>query len=313
LALVLGAANVQARIARAQPATTAPAGKAAEDKAIEKLDLETKDNVQLSVNYYKSKLGKEAAVVLILHHDKGSKQDYDGLAKELQAAGHAVVVPDLRGFGTSTKVLIKKEVAGELKVTDTKPITATRKQDFEAMIAIDLERIKTMLFERHNAGEFNIRKLCVIGVEMGAVLALNWSLLVDWEWQTLLSGPQGKDVRGLILVSPRWNHKGLVINKAIEQGQYIAEIPTLIMVGSKDTASLNDAKRVNDQFGRYLPEPPEAEVAEKKNLFFFQFDTTLQGFKLLNERKLDPDPVALVKLFLDNRVRGNKLKWETRK
>jgi len=319
--LVLGGATQ----AFAQPAaaTSKQAPKAGDkDKLIEELELETKDNVLLSVNYYKSKLGKEAAVIVILHHDKGNKQDYDAVAKQLQALGHAVVVPDLRGYGKSTKQVIKKMVAGETKVVDTKTITTTRKQDFEAIVLVDLERIKTFLFERHNAGEFNVRKLGVLGVEMGALIGMNWSLLVDWEWPTLTTGPQGKDVRGLILISPRWNHKGLVLTQALERKEYIAEIPTLIMVGGKDASSLNDSKRLNDQFARWHPEPPPEEIQEKKNLFYFVFDTSLQGFKLLSERKLIVDakkanapsynPVDVINAFITNRLQKSKEVWKER-
>lgn len=294
---------------------------AAKDKYIVELEVETSDNIMLFYNFYKvrpkadakePKPANEAPVILIIPHDKGSKQDYDALAREFQSAGSAVIVPDLRGTGKSNKRLVKTVQGGQVVVGNTVPVTATRPQDFIAMVEIDLEKIKTEMVKLHNAGEFNIRRLCVVGVESGAVLAINWSLLKDWTWPDLTTGPQAKDVRGLILVSPRWNHKGLVINKAIEQGEFIKFIPTLMMVGSKDNTFANDTKRLHDQFERYLPLPPNAtdkEIEEQKKLFYFKYDTTLQGFKLLNERKLNPDPVVLMKFFIDSRVANNEFKW----
>lgn len=293
----------------------------AKDKYIVELEIETPDNVVLFYNFYKvrpkadvsePKPANEAPVILIIPHDKGNKQDYDALARELQNAGSAVIVPDLRGTGKSNKRLVKKVEGGQVVVGRTLPVTATRPEDFAAMVEIDLEKIKTEMIKLHNAGEFNIRRLCVVGVESGAVLALNWSLLKDWMWPDLTTGPQAKDVRGLILVSPRWNHKGLVINQAIEQGEFIKFIPTLMLVGSKDNTFANDSKRLHDQFERWLPLPPNAtekEIEEKKKLFYFKYDTTLQGFKLLNERKLNPDPVVLIKYFIDSRVANNEFKW----
>jgi hypothetical protein len=302
----------------------AKAAPAAKDKYIVELEVETSDNVQLFYNFYKvrpkadatePKPANEAPVVLIVAHDKGNKQDYDALARELQNAGNAVIVPDLRGIGKSNKRLVKKVEGGQVVVGNTQTITATRPQDFAAMVEIDLEKIKTEMVKLHNAGEFNIRRLCVVGVESGAVLAINWTLLKDWSWPDLTTGPQAKDVRGMILVSPRWNHKGLVINEAITQGEYIKFIPTLMLVGSKDNTFANDTKRLHDQFERWLPLPANAtekEIEEKKKLFYFKYDTTLQGFKLLNERKLNPDPVVLMKYFIDSRLANNEFKWKER-
>lgn len=326
LALAVFAALSWSNAILAQPG----AEPAAKDKYIVELEVETSDSVLLFYNFYKvrpradaqePKPANEAPVILIIPHDKGSKQDYDALARELQTAGSAVIVPDLRGTGKSNKRLVKKVVGGQIVVDSTLPVTATRPQDFFSMVEIDLEKIKTEMVKLHNAGEFNIRRLCVVGVESGAVLALNWSLLKDWTWPDLTTGPQAKDVRGLILVSPRWNHKGLVINEAIKQGQFIKFIPTLMLAGVKDNAYANDAKRLYDQLDRYLPLPPNAtdkEKIEQQKLFDFKFDTTLQGFKLLNERKLtvvnDPkkniyDPIVLMKSFIDSRVANNEFKW----
>jgi alpha-beta hydrolase superfamily lysophospholipase len=305
----------------------------AQDKYIVELEVETSDNVLLFYNYYKvrpkadakePKPASEAPVVLIIAHEKGNKQDYDALARDLQNAGNAVIVPDLRGTGKSNKRLVKKVEGGQVVVGKTMPVTATRPEDFLAMAEIDLEKIKTEMVKLHNAGEFNIRRLCVIGVESGTVLALNWALLKDWSWPDLTTGPQAKDVRGLVLISPRWNHKGLIINKAIEQGEFIKFIPTLLMVGAKDNNFVNDDKRLYDQFDRYLPLPANAtpmEKMEQQKLFDFRFDTTLQGFKLVNEKKLtlpnDPkktvyDPAVIIKYFIESRVANNEFKWSER-
>ncbi len=326
VALLVIVANSWSNALLAQP----KAEPAAKDKYIVELEVETPDNVLLFYNFYKvrpkadvkePKPTNEAPVILIIPHDKGSKQDYDALARELQNAGNAVIVPDLRGTGRSNKRLVKKVEGGQVVVGSTVTVTATRPQDYAAMVEIDLEKIKTEMVKHHNAGEFNIRRLCVVGVESGAVLAINWSLLKDWTWPDLTTGPQAKDVRGMILVSPRWNHKGLVINDAITKGEFIKFIPTLMMVGAKDNTFANDTKRLHDQFERWLPLPQNAsekEIEEKKNLFYIKFDTSLQGFKLLTERKLTLlndakktpyDPVAIIKYFIDSRVANNEFKW----
>src|SRR5438874_10913883 len=69
--------------------------------------LRTGDGVEIAAVYYESKLGKEAIPVILLHEYGGSGADFKGLAEHLQGEkepGFAVLVPDLRGHGGSTKV-----------------------------------------------------------------------------------------------------------------------------------------------------------------------------------------------------------------
>ena len=47
---------------------------------------------------------------------------------------------------------------------------------FKAMVTCDMEAVKKFLWERNNAGELNIDKLCVVGAEMGASVAVNFAL-----------------------------------------------------------------------------------------------------------------------------------------
>src|SRR5262245_11283871 len=83
-------------------ATTA-GGRAQEAQAPKKplpppktIDLKTKDGLDLKATFYGSNLGKEAAVIILLHGHKGRRSDFDALAAALQKLGHAVLVPDLR-------------------------------------------------------------------------------------------------------------------------------------------------------------------------------------------------------------------------
>ncbi len=62
------------------------------------------------------------------------------------------------------------------------------------MIDQDLEACKSFLMDKNNAGELNINKLCVVGVEMGAVVAVDWAAW-DWHWPRLATGKQGQDVK----------------------------------------------------------------------------------------------------------------------
>ena len=128
--------------------------------------LSTSDGVTIAATFYPSKL-KKAVPVILLHASKGSRRDFEALALQLQRAGHAVIVPDLRGHGEKRRGAARP---GEL-----------RPADYLAMVEPggDLETIKQFLMAKNNAGEVNIEKLCVVGVEMGAVVAINWAARLE--------------------------------------------------------------------------------------------------------------------------------------
>jgi alpha-beta hydrolase superfamily lysophospholipase len=259
----------------------------ADDEKSREISLDTKDGVRLNAVYYparNSARGKETVPIILLHMHKGSSADYKPLAEALSAAGHAVIVPDLRGHGESTRA----ERNGR-----TRKLDQLVKADYEAMIN-DLEAVKSFLLSEHNDGKLNIRKLCVVGAEMGAVVALNWAAL-DWNWPRLVTGPQGQDVRALVLITPQWGFKGLTIKSATVHADLLKSASVMIIAGAKDTANMDDARRLNQLFEKYheLP-PPDAPLAvrqEKQDLFFITPPTTLVGTKLLNEKSLRMEKV----------------------
>ena len=115
---------------------------------------------------------KKTTVPLILVHDwKGSRTDLHSLAMFLQQSyGHTVIVPDLRGHGTS----VRQRGSGR---------TDRPRQDeqvgLESMV-LDVEAAKTYLLQRNNEEKLNIEQLGVLGVGFGATLALNWTVQ-DWQ------------------------------------------------------------------------------------------------------------------------------------
>ena len=69
----------------------------------ENITLETKDLLLLKCTWYAGWKGKKSVPILMLHGAGGNRNDYAPLAEYLQKQGHAVLVPDLRGHGGSTK------------------------------------------------------------------------------------------------------------------------------------------------------------------------------------------------------------------
>ncbi len=255
--------------------------------------LTTGDDVTITATYYPSKL-KKAVPVILLHSSKGNRGDLVNLALQLQQAGHAVIVPDLRGHGESAR---GTDRPGELRSTDYLAIVEP---------GGDLETIKRFLIAKNNAGDINIEKLCVVGVEMGAVVALNWAAR-DWSWPALATGKQGEDVKALVLISPEWTFKGLRINEAVAHPNVRQDLAVLLVVGKRNGKLLSEAKRLHAALERYhAPAGGEAQT-----LVFNTPQTALQGSRLLNEKSMHVDDAILK--FIDARVAKQPIPWSERK
>jgi len=266
----------------------------------EEVTLETADHVTIAATYFPGLKNENTVPVILVHAHKGSRQDYASLAEALQAAGHAVIVPDLRGHGDSLSV------AG-----------TTRKLDADQMPAAhylrmagpggDLDRAKSYLIQRHNKRELNIDKLVVVGAEMGAVIAVNWTLQ-DWSWPVLATGRQGQDVKALVLVSPSWSFKSLKFEAALSHRAIRNELAFYICVGQEDAKSLTDSKRIHKALARNRGEPADPR---EQTLILRTEATSLKGAKLLNEPTLNVN--ALINEFIQVRVAEQAGIWKERK
>ncbi len=267
----------------------------------------TRDGVQLSATYYPSKLEKderkEAVPVILLHAFKGNHVDCTSLAVALQEAGCAVLVPDLRGHGQSTRRLLPDGQEKELETS------LFNRQDFEAMASAeqdgggDVEVCKSFLMTRNNARELNIDKLCIVGAEMGATVAVNWAAR-DWSWPVLVgSGKQGQFVKALVLISPQWSFKGMTIAPAVGNREFISHLSWMIVVGEQESKAMGEAKRLNQALDRFLP--TFAKASGRPCVDFHPAPTTLQGAKLLTMPGMTGD----IARFIDQQVGKSVHPW----
>jgi len=263
----------------------------------------TADGVQLAAVFYPSPLEKEqakdAVPVILLHQLKGSHADFDNLAVELQKANCAVLVPDLRGHGQSTKRVMSD---GKEKTIDP---ALLNKQDFEAMIQYDLEACKSFLMEKNNAKQLNIDKLCVIGAEMGAALAVDWAER-DWSWPALTTGKQGQDVKAVVLLSPTWSFKGLTITPAATNRDFTGKLSWMVVVGDQGFKEPGEAKRLKQALEHAVP--ANASAGNPK-LDYREIKTSLQGTKLLGIGNLASE----IAKFIDQQVGKSNHPWTDRK
>ncbi len=250
----------------------------------EDLVLRTGDGLQLAVTYYPGTKGKETIPIVLLHGWKQSRTEYKDLAPALQALGYAVVAPDLRGHGESTRIrgARKDDLLDAAKMAPAQ---------FGLMVREDMKAVKDFLWERNNAGQLNIDKLCIVGADMGASVALNFAAYDAVGYQYFPDGrvyygplKVGRFVKALVLISPRWSSPGLPIAQAARNPVVQRDIAMLILVGKEDAKELAEANRVNGLFKNSHLEPTGDDKIDKQTLFFGKLPTSLQGTKLLDPK-----------------------------
>ena len=275
----------------------------------EELELRTGDGVQLAITYYPSNKGKNAIPVILLHEWEGSRGNFSRLAPYLQSLGLAVIVPDLRGHGDS-----KKRVGG--RDLDAAKMSTL---DFAMIVPGDLEAVREFLRAKNNAGELNINKLCVVGAEMGASVALQFALY-DWTRGPTGNGQygtvqMGRFVKALVLISPKWSFRSLSLNTFTKNPYVCSEISVMIIVGKETSSAMSDARRLFNMFKRFHPEPTPEDKADKKDLYLGALGTSLQGTKMLEGRGLNVR--KYIAQFIDMRLsKSSKSKsfgWKERK
>ena len=283
-----GAATCQfaARAAFGQPPARPMPGKAAPAKGSKKgndegppepeeITRETKDGVGLHFTYYPGTLGKKAVPVIMLHGWGGQGSDYEDLALKVQAAGHAAVTVDLRGFGRSKSY---QTPAGGVRELD--PDTF-RTKALESMI-YDVETARKFLLEKNNAGEVNIEALCVVGADFSTIVAMNWARY-NWEQPVLPAYKLGQDIKALVLLSPAASFKGMTNRNAMSHPIVKSRLSTLIAAGNEDSKVFGEAKRLHSSLQAFHPRVSDdpAEQKAKLDLFFVTPPTKLQGTQLL--------------------------------
>jgi hypothetical protein len=191
--------------------------------------------------------------------------------------------------------------------SDLTPQKVDKRQFFK-----DLEAVRTLLWEKNQEKKLNLKKLCLIGVGDGAVLATHYAMH-DWDpakgikrdehWKTLLRGGS-KDVRALVLISPPMKFGPLSIKTPLNHPEVQSEISMLVVVGEDDKKAMKSAKYVHGLLQKYHQTDDERNTS----LFLNKKETPLQGHKLLTEPELNTE--ALVNAFIKLRLVERKIAWK---
>jgi dienelactone hydrolase len=269
--------------------------------AAEEITLETSDGIRVAAWFYPPPAdAKTPAVVILIHDLGGSHLTVADLARSLQRAGSAVVAPDLRGHG-ETRLRAGAGTAGK---GDAEAAQLLKKADYEAMAAAaggrvrdqalhrgEIEAVRHWIKVQSDAGRLDIDRLCVVGSGFGGMLAALWTA-ADWNWPPTTNGPQGQQVRALVLVSPSMSKRGLAMTGPLASEAIRFAVPVMVLAGTSD----RDAGRLFDQFKRFRPKewftqrdgqppekPRELEDASDATAFYLQANTTLSGDKLATD------------------------------
>jgi alpha-beta hydrolase superfamily lysophospholipase len=307
----------------AQPAAPA-AGKAAGKPGAEEpppepeaLTFATTDGVEIAAWFF-APPGDDPplATVILLHDLGGSHETVEPLAKALQAGGCAVVGLDLRGHGKSVIPKTPRAAAGDqsglLKSRDFVSMIATAGGRLREQSAIrgDIEVVRNWLKRQAEAGKLDLDKLYLVGSGVGAAVAAGWTVN-DAAWPAIASGPQGGDVRGLVMIDPAFVTRGFSIAKPLGVEPVKTRLPIMVITGGGD----RDATKVFDQLKRARPTAwfdSRAYDAETRrntspakdsdaSLLFLKLGSRLSGDKLAAARSGDPrqlDPAGLILAFL---------------
>lgn len=326
-------------------ASIAPAQDTKKEKDIESKALVAADGWPLRLTYYRSTLGKEAAVVVLLHAKGESRLVWTapkvGFAEQLHAKGFAVIALDMRKHGQSKPGAEeddpKKPVATDKDKSAKKSAAADLKpSDYVGMVA-DLEAVKKFIFEEHQKGALNMRKMAIVAPAMSASVALVFTAN-DWAKKPYDDAstpaartPRGQDVQALVMLSPETNVPQLQAFQ-VAPAMKATPIAALVIVGRTDPQD-KDAKKLFQQLGgdpakiaapkKEKTEPKKAKDKEKdadtkkdkdedQRLYFVDPNTKLRGTDLFG-KKLGVEEV--VTGFLSKHVqelKGPFYEWRDR-
>lgn len=284
------------------PAARPPAAKApavAEEAAeAREMSVTTDDGVAIKFSYYPGG-AEEAVPVILLHGGGGKRDDLRSVAEYLQAQGHAVVLPDLRGHGESTE----QTRGGQTFALSDK---TQNRNDIMAMAFHDVTMLCNFLVEENNDKAVNLNKLCIVGVDMGAIVALNFTAKNYME-KDYRNQPRGKHVKALVLVSPPRAYRGAAYADAVKQPPFKGEVTTLIAVGAEGAAERSAAQQLESILAKYAESGPTKDDKEKRVLYA-ALPTKLQAAQLLStpDTKLSPAVDGFIK---KNLVEKN-IAWE---
>jgi len=264
--------------------------------------LVASDGLRLSATYWAGPENRDTVPVILLHTWKGDRKEYAGLAPFLQKEGHSVLVPDLRGHGLSTQSQLGGRKLDAAKMGN---------EHLSFMRYDDMELLRRFLVKKNDAEELNLNKLCIVGAEMGASVAAYYAFY-DWtevRREANRRPAPSQDIKGLVLISPDWDFKGMPLNKPFSNPFVRSQISLMLVVGKEDSRTLADSRRLHNMVKRFHTDPTTVDAAQR-DLYFAQLPTKLQGTKILGIKALNLE--EYIGKFIELRAVDQSYPWYSR-
>ncbi|MDD3588032.1 MAG: alpha/beta hydrolase [Thermoguttaceae bacterium] len=266
----------------------------------------TSDGVLLVANYFKGNADENTIPVLLLHGKGQTKENMMNVAMALASSGMAVLCPDFRGHGESTRRWVQDYSTGDTptrRIDEEYFVDHFQKDDYLHMVNTDGKFWYNFLIALHNAKRVNIRKLVVIGTEFGGSVGSFW-VRGDWSVPNL---KRGHFARVLILVSPiaKECSASFEIIKRARPGDALG---ILFFVGDMNKELFDDVKTLRDKVGgRDKPDTPP----EEKKTIIITLKSEKQGMELVDVESFKI-PSLMIK-FIEMRMekaRPRDLAWQ---
>lgn len=264
--------------------------------------LTTGDGWSIPITYYQSGLGKDAAVIILLHGEGDNQLTWTqktGLAARLNAENFAVITCDLRKHGGAKNS--KAEESKKMEALDYKAISLANK-------ASELETIQDFLFTEHQASRLNMAKLGILAVDNMVPAALNWAAN-DWTKKPYEDAPspaamtpRGQTVRAIAMLSPAENVGGLSSAPPLKFFRMLNGSPvSMLFVNSTMDGSARDMKNMIKQV---------STSKNEKVIFSESFPGSFKGADMFGRvPKADP----LVVGFFKKQLQDIDVPWRDRR
>lgn len=300
--------------------------KPVDSSALEKEDriLSTKDGYNLHVTYYKSTMERDAAVVVLLHMKDGNRfvwqTEPNGFARTLQKEGFAVVTVDLRyhgenkGGGAAAAGNANQGGPGKKKGKKAQGLDL-KLGDYDAMVELDMEAVKSFIYEEHQAGRLNMAKMGIVGPEMGASIAAAYAVL-DWDKEPYDDGqpgyqtPRGQDVRALVLISPEEKYHGILMPKLLPPLKDAEKQIAILVCSGSDPREKAQADKIFDMINPPISGNKENR-ANADRMYIKAYTPKLTGTDLLEKKEVGVE--ALMLGFLDKHLKKLEIPWRDRR
>ena len=167
------------------PAAAAQQPKGKEPPKPEDVTLETKDGLTIKATYYPGTAKKESVPLIMIHGLEGAARRLPFARFIPSIAGACLDRSGLAGTGRAKCKSVPMDARHARARKPPSRCSRTWSGTFRPASG--------SYGEGQNAGELNIEELCVIGAELGSILAVRWAAY-DWSLQDLPAYKQGKDV-----------------------------------------------------------------------------------------------------------------------